>query len=81
MYADTASLTGSLDYRRSPNVFTSNALQGQGVLTMKERLKRYRLDEVETFALDRTARATAACATPKRRPRTAAWSSSARASR
>jgi hypothetical protein len=57
---DLSSLSGSLDYRRAPMVFTSNALQGQTPLTLKQMLQRYRLDEVEDFALDRTARSTAA---------------------
>jgi hypothetical protein len=59
IFADRSSLSTSLDYRRSPMVFTTNAMQGQGTLTLKELLQRYRLDEVETFALDRTARSTA----------------------
>jgi hypothetical protein len=60
IFADTSSISTSLDYRRSPMVFTTNAMQGQGTLTLKQLLDRYRLDEVETFALDRTARSTAA---------------------
>jgi hypothetical protein len=59
-FQDLSSLSGSLDYRRSPMVFTSNALQGQTPLTLTQLLQRYRLDEVEEFALDRTARSTAA---------------------
>jgi hypothetical protein len=59
-YKDQSSLSGSLDYRRSPMVFTSNALQGQTPMTLKQLLQRYRLDEVEEFALDRTSRSTAA---------------------
>jgi hypothetical protein len=65
-HQDLSSLSGSLDYRRSPMVFTSNALQGQTPLTLTQMLKRYRLDEVEEFALDRTARSTAATVTYSR---------------
>jgi hypothetical protein len=59
-FKNLSSLSGSLDYRRSPMVFTSNALQGQAPMTLTQLLKRYRLDEVEEFALDRTAKSTAA---------------------
>jgi hypothetical protein len=59
-WQNQSSLTGALDYRRSPMVSTSNALQGQTPLTLTQLLQRYRLDEVEEFALDRTARSTAA---------------------
>lgn len=51
----TSTADFSLDYRRAPLIFTSNALQGQGVATLSELLKIYTRDEIERFTLDRTA--------------------------
>jgi hypothetical protein len=65
-FKDHSSLSGSVDYRRSPMVFTSNALQGQTALTLTQLLKLYRIDEVEEFALDRTARSATLSATYSR---------------
>ena len=45
----------NFDYRRAPLIFTTNALQGQGVAKLSEMLKIYTLDEIERFSLDRTA--------------------------
>ncbi len=53
-FADKSSLTGVLDYRRSPILFASNALQGQVETSLKDLLRRYTMHEIEDLALDRT---------------------------
>jgi tetratricopeptide (TPR) repeat protein len=59
-FADKSSLTGTLDYRRSPMMFTSNALQGQSERTLKDLLRRYNIHEIEDLARDRTPKSTVA---------------------
>ncbi len=55
MFADQSSASVNLDYRRSPVLLASNALQGQGVYTLSELLRRYSLSEIDQLAFDRTA--------------------------
>lgn len=52
---DTSIAGFSLDYRRAPLIFTSNALQGQGVATLSDLLKIYTRDDIERLSLDRSA--------------------------
>ena len=46
----------NFDYRRAPLIFTSNALQSQGVASLSDLLKIYTHDDIERFSLDRTAK-------------------------
>jgi tetratricopeptide (TPR) repeat protein len=55
VFPDFSTAGINFDYRRAPLIFTTNALQGQGVATLAELLKIYTLDEIERFSLDRTA--------------------------
>jgi tetratricopeptide (TPR) repeat protein len=55
VFPDFSTVGINFDYRRAPLIFTTNALQGQGVATLAELLKIYTLDEVERFSIDRTA--------------------------
>ncbi len=55
-FDDKTVLSANFDFRRSPLVFTTNALQGQGVATLSELLAKYSLAEIETIALDRSAK-------------------------
>ncbi|MBS0243172.1 MAG: tetratricopeptide repeat protein, partial [Proteobacteria bacterium] len=67
VFSDQSTASINLDYRRSPILLLSNALQGQGVYTLSELLRRYTMTEVDQLALDRTAQsytATAAYARP-----------------
>jgi hypothetical protein len=50
----------NFDYRRAPLIFTSNALQSQGVASLPDLLKKYTHDDIERFSLDRTAKSYAA---------------------
>ncbi|MFQ5442178.1 MAG: SPOR domain-containing protein [Thermodesulfobacteriota bacterium] len=50
-----ATVNFSIDYRKSPSLATSNALQGQTVTTVAELLSSFTEDEVNQLALDRTA--------------------------
>ena len=51
---DKSTLHGGLEYRKSPFLLTSNALQGQPFTTLFDLLKERSLAEVEQLALDRT---------------------------
>lgn len=53
-FEDKSSLTAMLDYRRSPTLFVSNALQGQVETSLQDLLGRYTTREIEGFARDRT---------------------------
>ena len=53
--ADKSSLGLNFDYRRSPLIFTTNAMQGQSAKTLSSLLGTYTKDEIESFAVDRTA--------------------------
>ncbi|MFQ5465340.1 MAG: SPOR domain-containing protein [Thermodesulfobacteriota bacterium] len=53
---DKTVINFSIDYRNSPSLSTSNALQGQGVNTLTELLQVFTEDEVRRLARDRTAR-------------------------
>ena len=55
-FDNDASLVASLNYRNSPVLTTSNALQGQGDLTIETLLKSLTEDEIKKIALDRTVR-------------------------
>lgn len=61
-FPDFSSVGLSLDYRRAPLIFTTNALQGQGIATLSELLNVYTQTEIERFALDRTAESYSAAA-------------------
>jgi hypothetical protein len=52
---DQSTISVNVDYRRSPVLLASNALQGQGVLTLSELLQRYTPVEIDRLAFDRTA--------------------------
>lgn len=54
IFGDQSIVSVNLDYRRSPLVFTSNALQGQSSSTLTELLADYTVDDIERFAIDRT---------------------------
>ena len=53
--SDKSTFTAAFDYRKSPNLFTYNALQGQLVGSLEELRLTYSKAEIERFALDRTA--------------------------
>ena len=55
-FDDKTFLSANFDFRRSPLVFTTNAIQGQGVATLSELLAKYSVSEIETIALDRSAK-------------------------
>lgn len=55
-FNDNASLVATLNYRNSPVLTTSNALQGQGTQTIESLLTTLSEDQVKQIALDRTAR-------------------------
>lgn len=59
-FSDKSSLTGTLDYRRSPTMFTTSALQGQMETSLKDLLRRYSMSEIEDLARDRTPKSTVA---------------------
>ena len=52
---DKSTFTAALDYRKSPNLFTYNALQGQFAASLEELHLTFSKSEIERFALDRTA--------------------------
>jgi len=54
-FPDRTTLNFSFDYRQSPLLTTSNAIQGQGVTTVDQLLGRFTMDQIEMLALDRTA--------------------------
>jgi tetratricopeptide (TPR) repeat protein len=49
------SINGSIDRRMGPFLSTSNALIGQGFLTMEDLLTQFTIEEIRSLALDRTA--------------------------
>lgn len=53
--ASKLSLHGSFDRRRNPFLMTGNAMIGQPVTEFSELLELYPLDEIQQFALDRSA--------------------------
>ncbi len=53
--ADKSTIGLNFDYRRSPLIFTTNAMQGQSAKTLSSLLGIYSKDEIERFAVDRTA--------------------------
>ncbi len=53
-FSDKTTFNMSLDYRKSPILMTSNALQGQGVNSIADLLKTMTEDEVSNLAQDRT---------------------------
>lgn len=59
-FPDKSTFTLGADYRKSPSLFTSNALQGQPVDTLRALLGINNEDEIRQFALDRTATAKSA---------------------
>ena len=54
-FANKGSINFSGDYRKSPTLTTTNAIQGQGVETVSELLETMTEDEVRALAEDRTA--------------------------
>jgi hypothetical protein len=67
MMSDQSTIALNVDYRRAPMLLLTNAMQGQGVYTLAELLKRYSAAEIDHLALDRTAQsytATASYAKP-----------------
>jgi hypothetical protein len=67
VFADQSAASINLDYRRAPILLASNALQGQGVYSLRDLLLRYTTGEIDRLALDRTAQsytATASYARP-----------------
>ncbi len=57
-FATKTRLSLVLDYRKSPLLATSNAMQGQGVEEFSELLNIYSEEEIRQLARDRTARST-----------------------
>jgi len=55
-FDNKASLVATLNYRNSPILTTSNALQGQGTETIESLLTSLTEDEIKKIALDRTSR-------------------------
>ncbi len=55
IFPDRSTINLSIDYRKSPILTTSNALQGQDVGSISELLERYDEDTVRSLAEDRTA--------------------------
>lgn len=53
--ADKSTVGVNFDYRRSPLIFTTNAMQGQSARTLSSLLGVYTKDDIEHFAVDRTA--------------------------
>ena len=52
---DKSAFNGALEYRRSPFLSASTALQGQPFLTLYDLLRAHTIEEVEQLALDRSA--------------------------
>lgn len=57
---DRTTFNASVDYRNSPVLLTTNALQGQTVPTLQDLLDTYTEDQIRQFAEDRTAELTTA---------------------
>jgi len=55
--ADKSTITANLDYRKSPFLMTTNALQGQFAGSLEQLSYAFSKDEIEQLALDRTATA------------------------
>ncbi len=55
LFPDNTNVNLSLDYRKSPLLTTSNALQGQSVETLDDLLDTYSEEEIRQLAEDRTA--------------------------
>jgi len=55
VFKNRATINLSAEYRKSPILITSNALQGQGVETISELLGTFTEDEITSLAKDRTA--------------------------
>jgi len=55
LFPDNTNINLSLDYRKSPLLTTSNALQGQSVETLDDLLDTYSEEEIRGLAEDRTA--------------------------
>lgn len=54
-FADKSKLSVRADYRKSPTLFASNALQGQGLSRLDELLGRYDYNRIYEYAADRSA--------------------------
>jgi hypothetical protein len=54
-FADKSTLTGAVDYRKSPYLSAWTALQGQPFLTLYDMLKVKTKEEIDQLAIDRTA--------------------------
>jgi len=52
---DKSTVYGSADYRKTPYLSAWNALQGQSFLTLYDMLRLHTKDQIDQFALDRTA--------------------------
>lgn len=59
-FADKSTLFAAYEYRKSPYLSTWTALQGQGYPTLYEMLRNATLEQVEQYAVDRTASFTTA---------------------
>ncbi len=57
---DKSTIALGADYRKSPTLFTSNALQGQQIDNLRALLDIYTADEIRELALDRTATSSSA---------------------
>jgi hypothetical protein len=66
VFDDQSAASINLDYRRAPILLATNALQGQGVFTLRELLQRYSTGEIDRLALDRTAQSYTATASYSR---------------
>ena len=54
-FADRSQLGLDLDYRKSPSLFASNAIQGQGADRLGSLLGRYDYSQIAQYAVDRSA--------------------------
>ncbi len=57
-FANGTSINANLDYRKSPILTLTNAIQGQGVFTLEELRTLFTDDEIKQLALDRSAEST-----------------------
>ena len=55
IYADKSALGFDLDFRKSPALFASNAVQGQGTDRLGDLLGRYDYSQIAQYAVDRSA--------------------------
>ncbi|MCC6710313.1 MAG: hypothetical protein IT492_22370 [Gammaproteobacteria bacterium] len=58
MFDNRASINATIDYRKSPYIATTDALQGQGVTTLDDLRRFLPLGEIRSFAEDRIAQST-----------------------